>query len=200
MMLVALLSPLAVSFPAARWHLAVLVGLGYMAIVGFTTWAPSRLEDYAELSVGATAAIASLLLLIDLPAAPFWGRVSDRVGRRKPFLLGAFVVYGIGALLVPSVAARGGLGVAALVALIAAMGVGCAMFFPVTLAIPPAVVPPSWVGKSYGLFLTAQAAGMAVSPLVFGAIFTWGSVPLGFYLVGAASLLGAVVSLALRSP
>lgn len=180
-------------------HLAVLVGLGYMAIIGFTTWAPSRLEGYAELSAGATAAIASVLLLIDLPAAPFWGRLSDRVGRRKPFVIAAFVVYGIGALFVPSVAAPSGLGVAALVALVATMGIGCAMFFPVTLAIPPTLVPPSLVGKSYGLFLTAQAAGMAAGPLLFGAIFTWGSVPLGFYLIGVAALLGAVVSLPLRS-
>lgn len=188
--------------PEARrtlWHLAVLVALGYMAIVAFTTWAPSRLESYAQLSAGVTAAIASLLLLIDLPAAPFWGRVSDRVGRRKPFVIAAFVVYGIGALLVPSVASPGGPGAGALVGLVAAMGIGCAAFFPVTLAIPPTLVPPTLVGKSYGLFLTAQAAGMALGPLVFGAVFSLWSVGVGFYLIGAAAGLGAVTSLWLRT-
>lgn len=181
------------------WHLALLVGLGYAAIVAFTSWAPSRLESYAGLSAGVTAAIASVLLLIDLPFAPFWGRVSDRVGRRKPFILASFLVYGVGAALVPLVAAPGALGPGILVGLIAAMGIGCAMFFPVTLAIPPTLVPGRLIGQSYGLFLTAQAAGMALGPLALAAIFSLSTVPVGFLVIAALSGLAFVASLPLRT-
>lgn len=188
--------------PGARrilWHLAALVALGYMAIVAFTTWAPSSLESYAGLSAAATAAIASLLLLIDLPFAPLWGRVSDRLGRRRPFVVASFLVYGIGAALLAWVAGPQGFGAGVIVGVVAAMGIGCAMFFPATLAIPAAIVPGRLLGRSYGLFLTAQAAGMAAGPLALGAVFAAGSTPAGLLVIAGLSGVGFLASLPLRT-
>src|SRR5581483_1697016 len=62
--------------------LTLLVVLGYTAIIAFTTWAPTRLVAYGGLAPKTAALLASLLLLIDIPFAPLWGRVSDCVGRR----------------------------------------------------------------------------------------------------------------------
>lgn len=184
-----------IAVPAVR-RLALLVALGYAAIVAFTTWAPTRLESYAGLAVGTASLIASVLLVIDIPFAPFWGRVSDRVGRRKPFVVAAFLVYAAGAFLVPSAALAGAV---PLVLVVGAMGIGCAMFFPATLAIPQALVPEAVLGATYGLFLTAQALGMALGPLVLGAVFEHQSTPVGIVLIGGISAVGATVSLRLRT-
>lgn len=73
------------------WRLVVTTALGYMAILGFTTWTPTTLVPYAGILPWVAALLASLLLVIDIPFAPLWGTVSDRVGRRKPFIVAGAV-------------------------------------------------------------------------------------------------------------
>jgi MFS family permease len=180
-------------------HLALLVAVGYTAIIAFTTWAPTRLKGSVGLSPSTTTTIAALLLLIDLPFAPLWGRVSDIAGRRKPFVVGSFVVYGAGAVALAIGATRHGYGLAPLFALPAVMGVGCAMFFPATLAIPPGLVAREQVGRCYGLFLTAQAAGMAAGPLLLGLVFARAGTQIGFLAIAALSWLGFLIGLPLRA-
>jgi DHA2 family multidrug resistance protein-like MFS transporter len=179
---------------AALRLLALLVALGYAAIVAFTTWAPTRLSSYAGFAGGTAALIASVLLVIDIPFAPLWGRVSDRVGRRKPFVVASFLVYALGAFLVPQAALAG---VAPLLLVVGAMGIGCAMFFPATLAVPQALVPENLLGATYGVFLAAQALGMALGPLALGLVFEHGSTPLGVFIIGGLGAAGLAFSLRL---
>ncbi len=175
-------------------QLALLVVLGYTAIVAFTTWAPTRLTSYGGLAAGTATLIASVLLVIDIPFAPLWGRVSDRLGRRKPFVLASSVIYATGAFLVPSAAGAGAL---PLLLVVSSMGIGCAMFFPATLAIPGSLVPETLLGATYGLFLAAQALGMAIGPLALGAVFAHGSTPVGIAVIGAIAVAGLAASLRL---
>ncbi len=57
------------ALPALR-VLTLLVVLGYIAIIAFTTWAPTRLVAYGGLAPKTAALIASVLLVIDIPFAP----------------------------------------------------------------------------------------------------------------------------------
>lgn len=178
------------------WRLGLVTVLGYAAILGFTTWAPTTLVGFARIPLWAAASIASMLLVIDIPFAPLWGAVSDRVGRRKPFVLAAFAVYLAGSLLVPWVAQTHA--VAPLVAVIAGMGIGCAMFFPAALTIPAESVSPDQTGAAYGLFFTAQVLGMVSGPLLIGAILDVGTPALAFLGVSAITALGLAGALSLR--
>jgi predicted MFS family arabinose efflux permease len=74
------------------WRLAAVTVFGYAAIVGFTTWVPKILVDNIGTSAAVAAFIASVLLFIDIPLAPFWGAVSDRLRKRKVFILIAFAI------------------------------------------------------------------------------------------------------------
>lgn len=183
------------ALPALRL-LTLLVVLGYTAIIAFTTWAPTRLVAYGGLAPKTAALIASVLLVIDIPFAPLWGRVSDRFGRRKPFIAASFLVYALGAFLVPP-AARSG--VLPLLLVVSAMGIGCAMFFPATLAIPQAIVPEPLLGAAYGLFLTTQALGMTLGPLALGVVFDRAAPPVGFVVIGLIAAAGLAVSLRLKA-
>lgn len=178
------------------WRLSLVTVLGYAAILGFTTWAPTTLVGFARIPLWAAALIASVLLLIDIPFAPLWGAVSDRAGRRKPFVLAAFTVYLAGSLLVPWVAQTHA--VAPLVIVIAGMGIGCAMFFPAALTIPAESVPPDQAGAAYGLFFTAQVLGMLSGPLLIGALLDAGTASVAFLGVSAITALGLAGALTLR--
>lgn len=179
------------------WRLSVVTVLGYAAILGFTTWAPTTLVGFAGIPLWAAALIASILLIVDIPFAPFWGAVSDRVRRRKPFLVASFAVYLIGSLLVPVVAQSHT--VAPLVVVITGMGIGCAMFFPAALTIPAQSVPADRIGAAYGLFFTAQVVGLLSGPLLIGQILDLGTPTLAFLGVSAVTALGLAAAFTLRT-
>ncbi len=179
------------------WRLSLVTAFGYAAIIGFTTWAPTTLVNYARIPAWAAAFIASMLLVIDIPFAPLWGAVSDRVGRRKPFVVTAFAIYLAGSIAVPWIAPTHN--VFALVGVIAVMGIGCAMFFPAALTIPAEAVPPDRTGSAYGLFFTAQVTGMLVGPLLIGQILDSATPTWAFLSVSGLTAGGLAAAFSLRS-
>ena len=181
----------------AMWRLAVVTVFGYAAIVGFTTWAPKILESGVGVSAGVAALIASLLLMIDIPFAPFWGGVSDRLEKRKLLILVAFGVYLAGSLLVPGLAAGGA--VFFLVLVIVFMGIGCSMFFPAALAIPAETVSQENCGAAYGMIFTAQVVGMLIGPQVIGWVLD-ATAPTGAFLaISLLTFIGLMLSFFLRA-
>lgn len=182
---------------AELWRLSAITVLGYAAILGFTTWAPTTLVGFAGIPLWGASLIASLLLVIDIPFAPLWGAVSDRMGRRRPFVILAFAIYLLGSLMVPFLAQTHS--VAALVLTIGGMGVGCAMFFPAALTIPAETVAPDRAGAAYGLFFTAQVAGMLVGPMTIGQILDAAAPLLAFLGVSAITAGGLALAFTLRS-
>ncbi|MBI3979417.1 MAG: MFS transporter [Chloroflexi bacterium] len=181
------------------WRLAATTTLGYMAILAFTTWAPTTLVGYAGVAPWVATLIASLLLVIDIPFAPFWGHVSDRARRRKPFVVGAFAIYFAGSLALPVVAVAPGLAIPGLLLVVPIMAIGCAMFFPTALAIPAEIVAPPLIGVAYGLFFAAQVLGMMLGPMLLGYVLDHGSALSAFRAVSAMALAGFLAALTLRS-
>jgi MFS family permease len=124
------------------------------------------------------------------------GRLSDRIGRRKPFVIVAAILQAIAALLlglVPvfEVALVGG----------ALLGLGYGTFLAVDQALATQVLPdPADRGKDLGIMNIALAVPQALAPFV-GALIVVG---LGgfmtlFLLSGLATILGALVILPIRS-
>lgn len=182
------------------WRLVGSVVLGYTAVIGFTTWAPTVLVGYARIPLWAASVIASILLLVDIPLGPLWGALSDRLGRRKPFILLAFVIYLLGSIFVPFVAQAGSrIVIPALLVAVAIMGTGCSMFFPVALTIPAKVVPPEYSGAAYGMFFTAQVVGMVLGPLLIGLTLDAMSPYMAFFSVSAITFAGLLASIAIKS-
>jgi multidrug resistance protein len=83
--------------------LGVLIGLNCVDMMGFAMVLP--LLPFYALKLNATATTVGVLMasfsIAQLVAAPFWGRVSDRYGRRPALLIGllasalAFLVFGL---------------------------------------------------------------------------------------------------------
>lgn len=116
---------------------------------------------------------------------PF-SRLSDKVGRKNVFMAGS--------LLFAASSLMAGLAHAPwfLVAARALQGVGDAMTFGVSAAILVSIVPPERTGRALGVNTTFVYAGLALGPLVGGALTTWLSWRVIFFAsatAGVAALL-----------
>ncbi|MFB6303173.1 MAG: MFS transporter [Haloferacaceae archaeon] len=143
--------------------------------------------------------VLSLFGLLNSLGQPFTGRVSDRTGRRRAFILVGLAVFGVASAAYPFVTAYG-----AVVAVRAFQGVGAAFTIPATVAL---VNEYSAVdterGGNFGVFNTLRLAGFGFGPIVAGLVIDGGpyATPLGslsgFDAAFGVAVLGAAVSFAL---
>jgi EmrB/QacA subfamily drug resistance transporter len=115
--------------------------------------------------------------------------LGDRFGRRRMFLIGLamFTVASAAAALAPTTAA--------LIAARAVQGVGAAIVTPLTLTLLADVFPPDKRGLAIGAWSGVSGLGIALGPLVGGAVVEgiswhwifWLNVPIGLALLPLAS-------------
>jgi EmrB/QacA subfamily drug resistance transporter len=117
--------------------------------------------------------------------------IGDRFGRKSTFLAGLalFTVSSAAAALAP--------GGSELIAARAAQGVGGAIVAPLTLTLLAEAFPPQRRGAALGIWSGISGMGVALGPLVGGAVVDgmswqwifWINVPLGIALLPAAALM-----------
>jgi DHA1 family multidrug resistance protein-like MFS transporter len=151
-------------------QLAVLVGGNFFLTLGFSIIMP--ILPYYSNSMGATALDLGLLMatysVMQFIVTPFWGHMSDRIGRKPIFLIGlfgygiSFLIYGVATQLWMLFAARG-LG-----------GLLAGGIFPASLAYIADVTEPQERGKIMGLLGAASGLGLIFGPSVAGVLAAWG--------------------------
>ena len=118
------------------------------------------------------------------------GRLSDRTGRRKIFVLTAAIVYGL-ALFVVAIASDFN----AFLIGMAISGLGFGMYVAVDLALVADVLPDSDnIAKDLGVFNIAGALPFAIAPAIAPVILVIGSGSYGvlYGVAGACALIGAI--------
>ncbi len=150
--------------------------LGVTTITGIDLWA------------GALASVTSFVAAF---AAPVWGRLSDKYGR-KPMVLRASASIGILTILM-------GLATSPwhLLALRVVMG-GLAGFSSAAVVLVTTQVPSRRLGTALGWLSTGQLIGSLIGPVVGGALADLsGSYRMPFYISGLVSLLAFAVCMVL---
>jgi MFS family permease len=146
---------------------------------------PSRLAGLPTATqVGLVVSLYGFLLAF---GQPFAGAASDRLGRRKPFILAGLLLM-MGATLGFTVAHR----YLWILVLRCLQGLGVAMIVPSVLALISTVTEKRTRGNAMGVYSTFRMVGFATGPLLAGALH----VSFGFnaaFLVGAGFLLIAVL-------
>jgi DHA1 family multidrug resistance protein-like MFS transporter len=150
--------------------------LGVTSITGIDLW---------------SGALASVTSFIAAFAAPVWGRLSDKYGR-KPMVLRAAASIGILTIL---------MGLAEspwqLLGLRVVMG-ALAGFSSAAVVLVTTQVPTRRLGSSLGWLSTGQLIGSLIGPVVGGALADMtGSYRMPFYIAGLVSLLAFAVCMVL---
>jgi len=124
------------------------------------------------------------------------GRLSDRTGRRKIFVLTASMLYGLALFVVAAASNFDGFLVG-----MAISGLGFGMYVAVDLALVADVLPDSAnAAKDLGVFNIAGALPFSVAPAIAPAVLAMGNGNYGvlYAVAGGCAMLGAVAILPVR--
>ncbi|GAA5034075.1 MFS transporter [Microbacterium fluvii] len=174
------------------WLTKFLVMFGYAGIATFLPFYLTEKFGLDEQAAIATILVANLASMVAMAiSGPVGGILSDRIGKRRPFVSIAGVIMVVGLVVLafaPSVPV-------VLVAQ-AIIGLGAGSFFSVDLALATQVLPnPADTAKDLGVLNIANALPQSIAPAIAPAIIAFGATTaLGGYTV--YYLFGALVALA----
>lgn len=179
----------------------------FFVILGFavyTTYQPYFIEDRLGVSGGGVLLTQLYALLIFSAvltvSAIISGRISDRTGRRKPFVFAAAAIVGVGLSMLAVTYSMPFFFVSA-----AVMGVGIGAFFAVDLALITDVLPDKEhkAAKDMGIFNIANSLPQSVAPAIaplFLAIGVGSGSPTNYTALFIAGGVFAVIGALLIAP
>jgi predicted MFS family arabinose efflux permease len=176
------------------WKIGVVWLFFNGAILSFNTWAPTLLITYKGFSTVDASFYASLMSWIALFVVPIYGTISDRLGKRKIFIV-------IGALLICllEVAAAYSSGFM-LVALIVALGLVSAMVPGNVQTLPSEILGPGRAGVGFAVLGICMNIGNTVSqPLTGMIIDATNSYSLSILSMAAFAALCCISALLIKS-
>ncbi|KUO09610.1 MFS transporter [Streptomyces sp. DSM 15324] len=175
--------------PDFAWNFAgrFLVFTGASCVTGYQVYFLMDRLGYDDTAVTGKVLLGTLAMVASIVAGSLLGgRLSDRSGRRKPYVLGASLVMAVGLALIAS-AQSFGMYVVALVV----FGFGEGLYLSVDLALAAAVLPdPEESAKDMGVLNIGNALPQSLVPIVAPALLAIG----GGGNYGALFLFGAVAA------
>ncbi|MDF2791932.1 MAG: major facilitator transporter [Neobacillus sp.] len=176
------------SYLETKKALPILFLVMFLVMIGFGIIIPV-LPFYAE-KMGASPTQLGLLMavysLMQLIFAPFWGKLSDRIGRKPIMMIGiaglslSFFIQAMATELWMLFAAR------------IIGGVLSSANMPTAMAYVADITTPENRGKGMGIIGAAVGLGFVFGPAI-GGIFSKSSMSMPFYLAGASSLITLVI-------
>ncbi|WGW11885.1 MFS transporter [Saxibacter everestensis] len=184
------------------WLTKFFIMFGYAGIATFLPFYLTEKFGLSEQEAIGTVLLANLAATVLMViSSPLSGYLSDKVGRRRPFVTSAGLIA-VAGLIVLAFAPNPAIVVVAQ----GIIGFGMGGFFAVDLALTTQVLPnPDDTAKDLGVLNIANSLPQSIAPAIAPGIIALGALtPLGgyttFYLVGAlVALAGAVLVYRIRS-
>ena len=174
------------------------IGLAWLFFTGsmmsFTTWAPTLLRTYKGFTPVEASFYASLLSWISLFAVPVFGVISDKIGKRKMFIVAGTLLL---CLVEATIAYSAGF---ILVALIVALGLVSAMVPGNTQTLPSEILGPGKASVGFAVLGICSNIGIAATqPLAGMIIDSTGSYSLAVLSMAAFAAACCASSLLIKS-
>jgi MFS family permease len=171
--------------------------LAYAFLVTYQAYYLLNKIGTAEASVAHEIFVGTLVQSVVLVIASLVaGRLSDRSGRRKSFVLTASIVYGLALFLVAIASSFNGFLIG-----MAIGGLGFGVYMAVDLALVADVLPDQDnVAKDLGVFNIAGALPFAIAPAIAPAVLAFGGGNYGvlYAVAGVCAILGAFAILPVK--
>jgi CP family cyanate transporter-like MFS transporter len=170
------------------WILAIVLGFHHFFNWTWVAWAPALMM---EKGAGADEAslIASISMWASLVSVLLLSRFSDRLGLRKPFIWGPFIILAIASWGITTTSIT----MSWLVMFLVGMFHG--IRFTTILVLPVELMPRHSVGLASGLVLSISFIGGIVGPWLGGYIFDiTGSLSVSFLLIAVVQICGAAIA------
>ena len=138
------------------WKVGIIWLFYSAAILGFTSWSPILFKTFKGIPLVDASFLASLVMWCAIIGNPLYGWISDRAGKRKPFILIGFfltivsfivIAYVPDFLLLPS---------------IILLGSTSALVYPIMAALPLEILGPDQVSIGFGITGTCMNLGVAI--------------------------------------
>lgn len=165
-----------------------------MVSIGFLTWAPAMFVMFKGLSLVYASMVASLIMIANFFFVPIYGWTSDKLGRRKPFIIVGpiamalslyFITFATGIILPLS---------------IFVLGASAGTIPPIVMAITGQSLPPKQAGMAFGVVSFWQNLGSALTaPAIGYLIQTTNSLPLTFVGMSLFAFLATMVALSVTT-
>lgn len=162
--------------------------------IGFLTWAPKLFQRFKGLEPLYAGLLASVVMYSAVFFVPLFGWVSDKVGRRKPFIVAGSVSMAL-TLISASYTSDVGLFFS-----VFALGISAATIPPLAMAVVAESLPPQLSGTGFGVVTLCQNVGITLSaPLAGYFLQTTQSLLLTFLGLSLFALAGAITGLTIRT-
>ncbi|WP_309066666.1 MFS transporter [Microbacterium sp.] len=174
------------------WLTKFFVMFGYTGVATFLPFYLVERFGLAEQDAIGTILLANMASMAAMMvSSPLGGILSDRIGKRRPFVTAAGLVMVVGLALLATAPS-----IAVLIVAQAIIGFGAGSFFSVDLALATEVLPdPDDTAKDLGVLNIANALPQSIAPAVAPSIIALGAAtPLGGYTLWY--LFGALVTCA----
>ena len=187
---------------AFAWWSRLLIFFGVAAVNAYQAFYLIMVLHIAPADVAAKIFLSTLVLTaISLVFAPIAAKISDRLGRRKPFVVASALIFATGLLIVANATTYSQFLLA-----IAVIGLGQGVYFAVDLALVTQVLPDARnAAKDLGIMNLANNLPSSIVPAVAPALLAIGASatsPQNFsalFLTGAiAGVVGALLILPIR--
>lgn len=160
------------------------------------TWLPYYLETQRGVSGVGSGVVSATIAFAAVPAGLLAGRISDRIGRRRPVLLLLVPVSGLalaGIVLAPSVASAYG-------AVLLYGITGKLVMDPLLVALVADATPAQGYGTAFGILNFAGTISTVLAPAITGHLADLtGSFVSAFLLAAALQIVAAAALAAMRS-
>ena len=172
------------------------VGVWGIAQTGFMTFLPLFLVDYRDFSTGKAAAVFGIMSLSGAICRPFMGGLMDWMGRRKPVIIGGFIIAGLSILGITTLQTPGMMYLC--IVLMGAFGAGhsgLADTFVVEM------IPSHRREETLGFIYTVRMGIAGMSPIIVGFASEQTSLFYAFLILAAIPVFSAsLLSLAEEKP